>query len=125
MPKEENQSLIGVHFDEHGNLVQNVRHTDGREETSLLDTDAFADAPADERPQPLPAPRTGALTEKLHHGLTRADHVARSVRIECVLLKAFGSPDGCRGHVVDAPGLLRQLLQAVGGEWVLTVECVR
>jgi len=82
-----NDSIIGLTVDELGGPTVKVKHRDGTEETNPLEEESTKHTHS---PHTWKQPRTGPLTEEPRFGLTRAEHVARSLRVEAALIEIFG-----------------------------------
>lgn len=111
MPDETKESLIGVSLDDLGKPTVRTVHRDGTEETA-----PFPDTgPVTDGPQSWRQPRTGPLTERRRGGLTRAEHIIRSLQVEAALVEIFGGNDTIdRSRLKDqAWPALRRLLRAV------------
>lgn len=114
--KEENQSLISVHIGADGRVVQDVKHTDGSEEHSPLETDDWHGMAPGDKPHTMPRKATGALTEKKTYGLSRKGHTDRSCRVEAALIRTLPH----NGRVLsdkDCRLILKEVLFAMGGQY--------
>ena len=79
---DEFESLIGVRFDDEGNIIREDHHRSGEVEKKAL---------ADPQPDTAPHQHTDALTGPHRAGLSRSERVQLSCAVEAALLKIFTS----------------------------------
>lgn len=104
---EAKESLIGVRLEE-GRLLRTTQHRTGEVESEIC-----TPSPHAHQPQTV-----GALRRRNVAGLSRTEHVERSVRVEAALLKGMSAATGKR--INDdrlARAVLVEVLAAMGGEW--------
>lgn len=110
---DENASLIGVTLDDLGSPVVKHKHRDGH-----VSTEPFPES--DRIGDPWQEPNTAVLVPKERFGLTRQQHMQRSLDIEAAMIKATSSATGAnRAERIkaQAPHLLAAVMEALGGEW--------
>lgn len=112
--KEESESLLGVTIDELRVASVTHQHRDGTIESRPLE-----ESPTEKilAPQTWEHPKTRAITEKRRQGLTRAEHVARSLKVEAALVMITGSEpvdeERLKRHAFPA---LKEVFKAMGWE---------
>lgn len=112
---DENASLIGVSLDELGRPLVETTHRDGRTDRHPLDEST-------EWPAGVPRPdswkhRGGALVEEPRAGLTRAQRVEQSVRVEAALVKHCSTNTGLGITRESLPRILAEVFKAMGHGW--------
>lgn len=118
------ESLIGLFKDKNKVLCEKIVHADGTEEYKEIDiSETITDAWKDDDIQPQDwKPQTESSLEQVSQLLTRNQHVDRSVSLELLLIKIFGT------NKVDTKGnkafktILSDLCQIAGGYWITKIK---
>lgn len=107
---DERQSLLGVEL-EADRAVVRTQHRDGSCDTSELQPQT------DIRSSVCPGSEEHALCERLLRGLTREQHIQRSLRVEAALIKITDGQPQSEGRLQRlAWPALREVIKAMGWE---------
>jgi hypothetical protein len=118
-----NASIIGLVLGKDGKPVgSNTIHRDGSEEQENWPTDSTK---SDDRPATWHEPRTSPLTEKKRAGLTRKEHIDRSLRLEAKVVSLDSTSTDKQWSEGAAARAFCELVEELGGKWVIRAEAIR
>lgn len=108
--KPENESLIGLEIT-NGKKTIKTKHKDGTEEVNPFET---SEINSETRPQTWNIRKISPLSRKFIHGLSHDGHINRSLRIESIILDAFGPKIAELTDYIKCISVLKSIIKEYG-----------